>query len=70
MNDHLVDINNMIKTMREIIDRICRDREITRIQLAKELGVSRATLYRWTKKTPHVITKLSKYINNTAERGI
>lgn len=56
--------------MRELIDRICRDREITRIQLAKELGISRATLYRWTKKTPHAVTKLSRYINNTAQRGI
>jgi DNA-binding XRE family transcriptional regulator len=56
--------------MKDLIDNYCRQNNITRQDLAKELQVSRATLYRWTKKQPNAVTKLSKIINNEPKRGV
>ena len=56
--------------MKDLIDNYCIQNNITRQELAKELQVSRATLYRWSKKQPNAVTKLSKIINNEPKRGV
>jgi DNA-binding XRE family transcriptional regulator len=49
--------------MKDLIDNYCRQNNITRQDLAKELQVSRATLYRWSKKQPNAAKALSKMID-------
>lgn len=49
--------------MREEIENYCKAKNITKLELAKQLEISRATLYRWSKKQPNAVKKLSKLIN-------
>lgn len=49
--------------MKEIITEICKKHQITRSDLAKELGICRTTLWRWEKNETAPVPKLfNKYI--------